>query len=414
LQLLFAAVFGFAFVSSEAAALWDLERWRMSGFLAASASLLAVAIARAPYLESDEPGTPALLALLLATILAADVVQGEVDPIDYKVASILLLVLVGPNLARASKAYDPAELVWRLLTLYVVGTALLAVLFVPEFLLRGRPDLVRVDFTGSLVAHAGLCVVYFLATLASLEAEPRAIPGVVRAALAACAAVMVLLTGTRTALVTCGIYLVLDIASAPNPADRLSRLGPVLAGALVLLATYTVLVSDDFVERLLPGGSQDWSSGRLVSQIHWLTLALEQPLGLGFGAVRELLRDGRPALDGASLLEWPHNEPLRFFVEGGLPGLLFIVLLLSRLVRLALRSARLESRPLPRALVLAIAADMLAQSLFQNYFNNVYYATGLLLVLVTLAASVEHGRELVPPGREKPERDDLPSAAATT
>ena len=57
---------------------------------------------------------------------------------------------------------------------------------------------------------------------------------------------------------------------------------------------------------------------------------------MGLGAVRELLADGRPALDGTSLLEWPHNEFVRFYVEAGPPGLLFVVLLLTVLVQRAI------------------------------------------------------------------------------
>ncbi|MCL6606846.1 MAG: O-antigen ligase family protein [Geminicoccaceae bacterium] len=328
-------------------------------------------------------------------------------------ALLLPLLLLAPNLAHALEGHDPAGLIWRLLTAYVLGTALLAVWFVPDFLLRGRPDLARVDFSGSLVAHAGLCVVYLLMTLANIECASRPLAAAAQLALAGAAAVSILLTGTRTALVTCGIYCALDVAAAKRPSERLARLAPALLGTLVLLTCYTLVISDDFLERLVPGNSEDWSSGRAVSQLHWLASALDEPFGLGFGFVRERLADGRPALDGTRLLEWPHNEPLRFFVEAGLPGLLFVVLLLGHLVRLAVRAARAESRPLPRATMLAIAADMLAQSLFQNYFNSVYYATGLLVVLVTLAASVEERRPHTASCRRSSAHDDLPGSAAT-
>jgi len=413
LPLLFAIVVGFAFLSSEAAELWGLERLRMPAFLAVFGALLLGAVLRDPRLRPSDGRTPALLALLLALILAADAVQGEVDPVDYKVALVLPLLLFAPNLARALEEHDPAGLVWRLLTVYVLGTALLAVWFAPDFLLRGRPDLARVDFSGSLVAHAGLCVVYLLVTLAKIEWATRPLAAVGQLALAGLAAVSLLLTGTRTALVTCGIYGALDVAAADRPSERLARFAPALLGALVVLTGYTLLISDDFLERLLPGGSEDWSSGRAVSQLHWLASVLDQPLGLGFGFVRERLADGRPALDGTQLLEWPHNEPLRFFVEAGPAGFIFLGLLLGHLLRLAVRAASGESRPLPRATMLAIAADMLAQSLFQNYFNSVYYATGLLVVLVTLAASVEERRLHAASCRRSSAHDELPGSAAT-
>lgn len=407
-RLLFAILFGFACVSSEAAGLWSLDRVRILAFLAAYGGLVLVALLREPRLEPIDARTPALSALLLVPILLADVVRGEVEPIDYKVALVLPLFLFAPNVARALDGRDPSELVWRLLTLYVVATALLAVLVVPDFLRRGRPDLTRVDFTGSLVAHAGLCTIYLLATLAKVRTSAQPVLAAGHLCLAGTAAAMVLLTGTRTALVTCAIHLVLDVATAERPGDRFVRLLPAIAGAVGLLAVYTTLVSDDFLERWLPGSTEDWSSGRAVSQLHWLALAVDEPLGLGFGVVRERLAEGRPALDGTRLLEWPHNEPLRFYIEAGLPGLLFVGLLLFELVRLAIRAARADDRPLRRATMLAITADMLAQSAFQNYFNSIYYAVGLLLVLTTSAASVEMASRPAVAPRDQQLLGDLP------
>jgi len=388
-RLLFAILVGFASVSSEAAGLWGLERVRILAFLGAYAGLVLLALFRDPRLDPMDARTPALLGLLLAPILVADVLGGEVDPLDYKVVLVLPLFLFAPSFARAFDGRDPSELVWRLLTLYVLVTGLLAVFVAPDFLRRGRPDLTRVDFTGSLVAHAGLCTVYLLATLAKVEMAACPFHAVGHLFLASTAGLMTLLTGTRTAFVTCVIHLVLDVATAERPGERFVRLVPAISSAVGVLAVYTILISDDFFERWLPGSSEDWSSGRAGSQLHWLTLALDEPLGLGFGVVRERLAEGRPALDGSHLLEWPHNELLRFYVEAGLPGLLFVGLLLFELVRLAIRTTRADTRPLRRATMLAIAADMLAQSMFQNYFNSIYYSVGLLLVLTTSAASVE-------------------------
>jgi len=408
-RLLFTILVGFACVSSEAAGLWGLERLRIVAFLGAYAGLLLLALFRDPRLDPMDARTPALSGLLLAPILLADVARGEVDPFDYKAVLVLPLFLFAPNFARAFDGRDPSELLWRLLTLYVVATGLLAVFVAPDFLRRGRPDLTRVDFTGSLVAHAGLCTVYLLVTLAKVETAARPVHAFGHLLLAGLAGLMTLLTGTRTALVTCVIHLVLDVATAERPGERFLRLVRAISSALGLLAVYTIVISDDFFERWLPGSSEDWSSGRADSLLHWLALAVDEPLGLGFGFVRERLAEGRPALDGSRLLEWPHNELLRFYVEAGLPGLLFVGLLLFELVRLAMRATRADTRPLRRATMLAIAADMLAQSAFQNYFNSIYYSIGLLLVLTTSAASVETtpGGEAAPRNTEL--LDDLPN-----
>lgn len=389
MPVLLALVLAFAFVSSEAAALLRFDGLRMVAFIGALGSLVGLGVARAPRVAVGEPAVPVLLAVLLALILVADAVRGEVDPVDYKVALLVPPMLLAPTLARAFARHRIEDLVWHLLTVYVLATAALALIAVPEWLVRGRADLTRFDFTGSLIGHTGLCVIYLIATAARLTSSRDVLRGLVHAGLMAVATVMVLLTGTRTALATFAFYLALEVAAAEAPRAAVARVAPLVAGAIAALALHTLLISDDFLERLLAGSSEDWSSGRLASQVHWLSRGLDHPLGLGFGAVREALRDGRPALDGARLLEWPHNEPIRFLVEAGLPGLTFVMLLIGRLATLAVRAARLDDHPPRRALVLAIAADMLGQSLFQNYLNSIYHAGALLLVLVVLAARVE-------------------------
>lgn len=381
---LLGAVLAFAFLSSEAARLLGLEGLRTAAFLVALAALLTAAAVRSPRFPAREPTVPILLALLLAAIVVTDGLAGEVDPSDYRIAILLLVFFAAPLLTSAMAALEVALLVWRLLAGYVLATAIVGLVAMPEVFVRGRADLVRFDFSGSLVSHTGLCLIFLFATFGRMRERADAPARILLGGAALLALLMVLLTGTRTALVTFGCYLLLDLASDPERHRAFRRLGLASLGGTAALALYTIFVSDDFVERLMVGSSDDWSSGRLDSQLRWLELALEQPLGLGFGAVRELLRDGRPAIDGTRLLEWPHNEPVRFFVEAGVLGLGFLLLLLGWSTGRALHAARREPSPLRRALLLAIVADMLGQSLFQNYFNNIYYATALLLVLVVL------------------------------
>jgi O-antigen ligase len=102
--------------------------------------------------------------------------------------------------------------------------------------------------------------------------------------------------------------------------------------------------------------------------------------------VRELLANGRPALDGTAFLEWPHHELARLYVEAGPPGLLFVVMLLGIVLRRAARAAREDIDPVQRTLVLAVAADLVAEASLQNLLNAVYHATVLFLIL-TLATS---------------------------
>jgi O-antigen ligase len=211
------------------------------------------------------------------------------------------------------------------------------------------------------------------------------------------AACMVLLTGTRTALVTLFILAVLAILSGawqPLARPRALGLGLAALGGLVLLST---LLGDTLWARLVELDRADYSSGRWPSIGHWLALSGGAPFGLGMGTIRATLAAGRPLIGDGQPLEWPHNELVRFYVEAGVPGVVLVLLLLGEVTRLAFRRARLTGDPAERALVLVIAADLWAQCLFQNYFNGVYQATVLMLLVGVLAAGGAAGRVPRPP-----------------
>lgn len=407
----FVFLFAFAFLSSEVTQLFGLEQLRMLGFGLALAALLFCALLRTPQLAARAPTVPLVLALLLAAILAFDPMLGEVDPLDYRIALLLPIFVLAPNIARLATSVRLRERAWWWLATYLVASAAVAFVALPEGFVRGREDLIRLDFSGSLVAHAGLCTIFAVWTVARLACVPSTFMRAVHFALVLLASAMVFATGTRTALATLALIGLFAIGSSQQRARELSRLLIVAGGFLALFSAYSLFVSDDFAERLVSGSGEDWSSGRFASQLFWLARALEQPFGLGFGAVREWLRDGRPALDGSHHLEWPHNEFLRFFVEAGVLGLAFIVLLIGWLVRRALLAARVESDLERRALLLAITADMVAQCLFQNYFNNIYYATALVTLLVVLIEQTEarHALERATAGEPAP-LSKLPAA----
>jgi O-antigen ligase len=190
----------------------------------------------------------------------------------------------------------------------------------------------------------------------------------------------------------------LELATAPRAVVASRRLLTALLGFVAAFAAWTLMINDSFWRRLI-GDQGDFSSGRWSSISHWLALTGDHPFGMGLGAVRELLADGRPALDGSSLLEWPHNEFVRLYVEAGPPGLLFVVLLLTVLTHRALAAARDIADPVLRALILVIVADLVAEACLQNLLNAVYHATVLILILCLAVAATRQRQEAEVPER---------------
>ena len=383
-RALLVLVCGFAALSSSVAAALGLEEERILAFAGLVSVLLLLPFLYRPRLS--RPSGPVLLLAALATgIILADL-AGSFAPVDAKIALPVLVLLAAPNLAPFLPAEQLTRFVWRLLSFYVALTFFYQLVAEPAVVARGYENIVRYDPTGSVVMHSSLSLIHLIVAVARLGQHLAMRARLATLALGGMSLAMVFLTATRTALLTLAIFGVLYLLTSPRPNLALRQLGVAILGVALAFAGWTLVVSDSFWLRLV-GGQGDFSSGRWASIAHWLTLAGDHPWGMGLGAVRELLADGRPALDGDAYLEWPHNEFVRLYVEAGPPGLLFVVLLLTVLVRRAVRAARDAADPVLRALILAIAADLIAEACLQNLLNAVYHATVLILILCLAVAA---------------------------
>lgn len=391
LRLLFVAAFAFVFLSSAAAEALGLGRARVVGFALLLAGCALVAVLGTPSLSRrgrDLAVACAGILLLLVPFQAA----GPLDPLDWKVVLVLLVLFAAPDMARVLDSLDLPRLITALLGLYVFGSALWLLTGEPSLFARGHDGVERWDVSGSLVTHSSLSLLYLLLAGERLLAERAPLARCWFATTAALALLMLFLAATRTTLLVLLLVLLFHLVTCREAASR--RRAVLLAvPALPVFALFTLFVSDALWLRLI-GGAGDFSSGRAHSLPWWIARALEHPFGLGIGAVRRMLADGRPAIEGGHLLEWPHNEFVRFWVEGGWPGLLFVGLLVGGLLVRTLRFARRVTCPRARLLALAVLADLVAQSLLQNYFNNIYHATVMVAVLAMLLA---RGADRAPP-----------------
>ncbi len=384
-RLGFLATLAMPALSASSVAALGFADLRIVVFCGLFALLAAAAMLLSPRLAGRGRTAP-LIALWLLGLVAAIDRGSSGELLDYKIVLPILALLVAPNLRSALGDLAIARVVLLAGGLYVLATAAAAILMPSTTALRNVAEHVRIDLTGSVVLHASLCTIVAVTAAAAFATRERTRGRVAVALVVAAAASMVLLTGTRTALVTIAILAILAFVSGvwrPALRPRTLVLCLVALGGLVLLST---LVGDTLWSRLVELDRADYSSGRWPAIRHWLAMSGGAPFGLGMGTIRNTLALGRPVIGEGALLEWPHNELVRFYVEAGMPGLLLVLVLIGEVTRLALGRARATTDPVERALVLSIAADLWAQCLFQNYFNGVYQATVLVLLAGILAA----------------------------
>lgn len=377
--LLLAMLAALAMLSADLAAQLGITILRMPLFIAVAGVLVALGLAVRPFADAPSTRAPAVLLLLGAAVAVIDL-QGPLDPIDYKLLlPVIVLGAAGP-IAAALGSLDLPRLLWRLLTLYVLATAAIVLTSGPAELARGADGIARIDASGSLVMHAALCTLYLLLGVAiwhrSGMVERIAGPVVGLLALG-----MLLAAATRTPFIMLAILAAMMVVTVADPLRWLRRMLLATMAGLVVFVMHTTLVDPSLWRRFWSEGQSEWSTGRMVAMSSWLERAADHPLGLGLGAVRDVLAEDKPALDGEAILDWPHNEAVRLWVEAGPFGLAFLLVLLGSITARALALGRAHPDGAARMLALALAADAIAQSLVQNWLNSVYHATFGVLVI---------------------------------
>ncbi|WP_222184130.1 O-antigen ligase family protein [Geminicoccus harenae] len=372
-----------AMLSADQAERLALGGLRMPVFLLVCLVLAALCLMLRPRLDPDEATAPALL-LLLAAVMAVLDLQGQVDPLDYKLLLPVLALLIAGPLAAMLGPLDLPGLLWRLLALYVLAASLSVLVHGTEALARGADGVVRIDASGSLVTHGSMCVLA-LGLSAMTWSRAGVIGRLLRLLVLGAGGLLLLAAATRTPFLVLAIAALLVLVTSRRRGRWLSACLLLAAvGALVLLL-HTLLIDASLWRRLTADGQAEWSTGRAVAIAGWLERAADHPLGMGLGTVRATLADGKPSLDGDAIFDWPHNEAVRLWVEAGPAGLAFLLVLLATLLAQAVRVARHHPDPAARGLALLLAADALAQSMCQNWLNSVYHATFLVLALGLLA-----------------------------
>lgn len=190
---------------------------------------------------------------------------------------------------------------------------------------------------------------------------------------AAVAAALVLLSGSRGALVATVVGGIAVIYFNLGRVTRLVYVGAALLAASVLLVQFTDFGSNAvemFRFRVLELGVVDrYDGGRMPLYLRGWDLAMSAPIfgiGLGGFAVR-------------GILDYPHNLFLEAFCEGGVVGLSLLVLLLALPCR-----AFIVRRIGPGAREYATFALVLASAQFSGdfYDSRAVFIFGVLVVLM--------------------------------
>ena len=210
-RMLLITVMLFMFLSADVTQALGVAELRITGYLAALGALAALRASGASAVVRATENGPHPPLILLAAIAILDT-GPRTQLLDYKILLPIIVLLIAPSLARALASSDLAELVWRLLAFYLLITAATSAAGLVEPDIKGHDELVRYDFSGSVVAYSGLAVITLLVTAARLPGLRSRPVWLAHMLVAAVACVTIFLTATRTIFVTLAVFV-----TSPGP-----------------------------------------------------------------------------------------------------------------------------------------------------------------------------------------------------
>ncbi|MEO1018304.1 MAG: hypothetical protein AAFY56_11495, partial [Pseudomonadota bacterium] len=251
----------FLFLSASTTIQLGSSPYRILTFSVLVALLAIIGLAAEPRIFEKQLEVPLLLFALLAGMALTDLF-GHFEPLDYKVALPLLMMLIAPNLYRALGNIDLTRCFFGVLTAYVTVTSILIFVFGRATLSIRSDDLTRLDITGSVVTHSSLCLIFVVVGFSHLHRTYAGSPAkrFLMVALIACALFMITLTAARTVVASILIFWILFVASNRRPGKAALHAIGGLVTILCLLAIYSLVINDTLLLRLA-GAQGDFSSG---------------------------------------------------------------------------------------------------------------------------------------------------------
>ncbi len=333
----------------------------------------------------------------------------------YKFLLIFILIFFGSELSKAISASRIIKDLSLVLSLYTC-------LLITFFIITGADNLIRpvgageiytrLDITGSVTIMAISSTISLL-LISSLAMRTRSL--IIRIALfliAFTAGYLILLSASRQAILVIVVYATLQLLSGKLLnrkviIRRASILGAALA-SILLFTAYTAFINDSLYVRIFENPTEDYSSGRLNSVNLWLSEMHEHGGPLGFGHIRN------NTIQEIELL-WPHNEFLRFYIEGGIPGAFLTFLMLIYAISTLRFSMRPNEPSLEKNLTLIIFSVFIVQMSVENFINNTFLSTLCFLLLsICTHSTISQQRNNVKPKKIHLIEPTSPARSPTT
>ncbi|PHS73127.1 MAG: hypothetical protein COB22_02340 [Cycloclasticus sp.] len=338
-----------------------------------------------------------MISSALAIIFILDFFDGEIYLKGYKVLILLLIPFVVCKYSERFDSDTVCKLIWYLFLTYIVLT------FSSYLAGHSREVIVgtlykRLDITGSLTAHAVLCSLFIMFTLAWFNTAKYIAPRWFMLCMLFVALYMLFKTGNRQSLLVLFIFGFVYTLAFPKKLQSILYASYGLMGMAGVFFMYTIFIDSNLFYRLFLLDERGFSSGRQEAIIYWISQVENVFTGLGLGNTAEFLVNLRGEL--YTYENFPHNELIRFYVEGGIFGLLFILLLLGYFFYWSYVVIKFDKNRMRVLYVTAVFSTVFISSVLDNLIFDMYKSNAYLMIILMMWSFYKRDTEEAKRGRQ--------------
>jgi len=318
---------------------------------------------------------------MLVVLFCIDFSDGFISYKGYKVILLLFSLLILHNLSNYFSTERLCASIFFIFLIYIVVSFLSHLLGNTNIVNVGSLY-IRYDLTGSVTAHAVLCSLYIMFSSAYYLKFKSNVKRLALVASSFVSLYMIFLTGNRQSLIILILFgFILAYQQTKQINKSLFYFSIFITLFMIFFILFTLYVDSNMYYRVFNLNSDDVMSGRGVSVLFWLDKSSTIFGGLGLGYIAQYGELYGGILE--TYENFPHNEYIRFYIEGGILGLVFIVTLLFVFFKLCFEIIKNDENNLRAIYVSAFFSVVFIMSIFDNLFfdmykSNFYYLSVIL------------------------------------
>ncbi len=320
---------------------------------------------------------PILCVLWLLVILIVDFADGGVFLKGYKIALPIIIMLICHDLAKSLNVESALKAIWMMLLIYIIIT------FISHLLGNTRVVNVaglysRMDIAGSVTGHAVLCCIFIMFSISSVIANKLFLGKKIVYVSSLIALYMMFQTGNRQSILILLVFSLIAVYQASNKKMALTYAVALFFSGGALFSLYTIFIDDGLFFRLFELDPERLSSGRVEAMSYWLSNMDNWVIGHGLGYIANVSQNVWGELGVHQ--NFPHNEFIRFFIEGGVLGFLLITVLIAFFLLGCYDVIRNDHNKLRVLFSASLFSIVIVMSLFDNLFFDMYKSNFYILL----------------------------------